>query len=69
MISYHFRKLGEVIMNVAEQVVKEVNECSEEHGLGIDKTTKRLLRGQILEIVKDDHKIRSLVCEYSLSTA
>lgn len=56
------RKLEEIIENVAEQVVKEVAECSETHGLGIDDAVKKLIRGQILDIVKENHNIRKLVC-------
>jgi DNA-binding ferritin-like protein len=48
--------------NVAEQVVKEVAEGLQTYGFRpLDSTAEKLLKGQIVEIVKDDHKIRQLV--------
>jgi hypothetical protein len=48
--------------NVAEQVVKEVAEGLQTYGFRpLDSAAEKLLKGQIMDIVKDDHKIRQLV--------
>jgi hypothetical protein len=48
--------------NVAEQVVKDVAEGLQTYGFRpLDPAAEKLLKGQIIEIVKDDHKIRQLV--------
>ncbi|KAJ9601070.1 hypothetical protein L9F63_000805 [Diploptera punctata] len=56
------RRLEESIANISEQVLKEVTEISDTHCLGIDDGTKLLIKGQIMDIIKEDHKIRKLVC-------
>jgi len=53
--------------NVAEQVIKEVAEGLETHGFKpLDSSSEKLLKGQIVEIVKEDHKIRQLVRKLTL---
>jgi hypothetical protein len=48
--------------NIAEQVVKDVAEGLQTYGFRpLDSAAENLLKGQIIEIVKDDHKIRQLV--------
>jgi DNA-binding ferritin-like protein len=57
-----FRDLEKIMPNVAEQVVKEVAEGLKTYGFRpLDSTAEKLLKGQIMEIVKDNHKIRQLV--------
>ncbi|PNF14068.1 T-complex protein 11-like protein 1 [Cryptotermes secundus] len=60
--SYTNKDLEKIMPNVAEQVVKEVAEGLQTYGFRpLDAATEKLLKGQIMEIVKDDHKIRQLV--------
>lgn len=57
-----FRDLEKIMPNIAEQVIMEVAEGLETYGFKpLDSTSEKLLKGQIVEIVKDDHKIRELV--------
>jgi hypothetical protein len=54
--------------NVAEQVIKEVAEGLETHGFKpLDPASEKLLKGQIVDIVKEDHKIRQLVRKWTSS--
>lgn len=60
--SYTNQDLEKIMPNVAEQVIKEVAEGLETHGFKpLDSSSEKLLKGQIVEIVKEDHKIRQLV--------
>jgi hypothetical protein len=64
---YTFRDLEKIIPNVAEQVVKDVAEGLETYSFkSLDSTSEKLLKGQIMEIVKEDHKIRQLVRKLTL---
>lgn len=60
--SYTNKDLEKIMPNVAEQVLKEVAEGLETHGFKpLDSASEKLLKGQIVDIVKEDHKIRQLV--------
>lgn len=60
--SYTNKDLEKIMPNVAEQVVKEVAEGLQTYGFRpFDSAAEKLLKGQIMEIVKNDHKIRQLV--------
>lgn len=57
-----FRDLEEIMPNIAEQVVVEVAEGLETYGFKpLDATSGKLLKGQIMEIIKEGHKIRELI--------
>jgi hypothetical protein len=57
-----FRELEKIMPNVAEQVVKDVAEGLQTYGFRpLDTAAEKLLKGQIIDIVKGDHKIRQLV--------
>ncbi|KDR14701.1 T-complex protein 11-like protein 1 [Zootermopsis nevadensis] len=59
---YTNKDLEKIMPNIAEQVIMEVAEGLETYGFKpLDSTSEKLLKGQIVEIVKDDHKIRELV--------
>lgn len=65
--------LENILPNIAEQVVKEVSEGLERYGLkSLEPSMEKMLRGQIMEIAKEDHKIRHLVrmrvCEFILQS-
>lgn len=48
--------------NVAEQVAKEVAEGLQTYGFRpLESAAENLLKGQIIDIVKDNHKIKQLI--------
>jgi hypothetical protein len=57
-----FRDLEKIMPNIAEQVAMEVAKGLETYGFKpLDSASEKLLKGQIMEIVKEGHKIRGLV--------
>lgn len=51
--------------NVAEQVLKEVEDDLKEHEKPpLPQSAKNTLKSQVLEIKNPEHRIRSLICEY-----
>ncbi len=51
--------------NLAEQVVKEVEDHLKEHEKPeLPQSVKTALKSQVLEIKNPEHRIRSLICEY-----
>lgn len=56
------KELPSILSNVAIQVIKDVNETQEAHGLiELSEEAEKLLQVQIIDIAKPDHKIRQLV--------
>ncbi|KAF2905642.1 hypothetical protein ILUMI_00532 [Ignelater luminosus] len=56
------KDLSNSLSNVAEQVIKDVREAQEAHGLvELSEDSEKLLKEQIIEIAKPDHRIRQLV--------
>lgn len=56
------KNLDGTLSNIAEQVVQDVKESLEEHNFKpLSEEVEQLLRGQILEVGKVDHRIRSLI--------
>ena len=53
------------MVNVGEQVNKEVNDFLKEHGFTVrDETQQKMLIGQIKDLTTKDQPIISLMCEY-----
>nr|KAG5711122.1 hypothetical protein BaRGS_004766 [Batillaria attramentaria] len=56
------RDMKEVLMNAAEQVKKDVNECLVEHGFSqLDDEKKKLLEGQICDLASPTNAISNLM--------
>lgn len=61
-LNWFYRNLDGTLSNIAEQVVQDVKESLEEHNFKpLSEEVEQLLRGQILEVGKVDHRIRSLI--------
>lgn len=65
LLYYFCRNLNEIFPNVTEQVVQDVKDSLQKHGLKpMAEETEKLLRNQILDISKPDHRIRQLISKY-----
>ena len=52
------------MVNVAEQVSKEVAECLTSHGFPkFDESKQELLKGQIKAVASEDHPVRKITSE------
>lgn len=55
----------ELMDNLAEQVVKEVEDHLKEHEKPpLPASAKAALKTQVLEIKSPDHRIRALICKF-----
>lgn len=51
--------------NVAEQVINDVKEAQRKYNLAVlNEVSEKLLREQIIDVGKPDHRIKELVREY-----
>lgn len=63
-----FRTLADVLPNVAEQVVNDVKEAQQKYSLNVfNDVSEKLLREQILDIARPEHRIRQLVGKFSIN--
>lgn len=61
-----YRDLEKVMPNIVLQVIKDLRATLEEIGAGNLSTDLEVsLEGQITDLIKPDHKIRSLVSKYN----
>lgn len=62
---WYFSELAGSMLNVAEQVKKEVNECLVKHGYpDLDEKRRSLLDGQISQVVDPKHPVHSVLSVY-----
>lgn len=60
-------EIPNVIVNVAEQIEKEVNDCLKQHGYQLMQGDQsHILKEQIKDVVRKDHPVHKLICEYCI---
>lgn len=63
---FMYRDLEKVMPNIVLQVIKDLKATLEEIGAGnLSTDLETSLEGQITDLIKPDHKIRSLVSKYN----
>lgn len=60
-----YRDFAEILPNVTEQVINDVKEAQRKYNLAVlNEATEKLLRDQILDIAKPEHRIKQLIRKF-----
>ena len=62
VVSCHYRKVDDKVVNVAEQINKEVMQCLNKHDFpAMDAAKQTLLKGQIQSVASSEHSVHKLM--------